>query len=413
MMSPFAAPAIAALLKSTLLFGAALLTLRVMRRSPAAARHAVCIVALIGALLLLPLTILPSGVAVPVAAFRITTSSSAAASGLPGTAADWTRIALFGWLAGALVLVARHIGGMLLVRRVASRATVVDDGDWRTDMADAARALGLDPRRVTLHRADVHAPVTCGVMRPVILIPMSAQDWPASQRHAVLTHELAHVQRGDLWTNLIAALATFAFWFHPLAWMLARRLREEQECACDDIVLNRGFTPTVYAEALVGAASAQPSGSLFACAMNGGAFRNRVAHVLDAARCRTIGRAAIARIALIAVAGVVLLGVLQPARAGEDVYKIGGDVQPPQLITKIEPKYTDEAKDAKLQGKVVLKVVIGSSGRVTESTVVEGLDAGLDHNAQDALAQWVFKPGTKKGEPVAVQAMIEVNFRLR
>jgi TonB family protein len=251
-------------------------------------------------------------------------------------------------------------------------------------------------------------------VRPAILVPRPAQDWPESQRHAVLTHELAHVKRGDLWTNMAAALATFIFWFHPLAWMLARRLREEQECACDDIVLNRGFKPTVYAEALVGAASARPSGSLFACAMNGGAFRKRVAHVLDSACCRTTRRTVIARMAVAAFAAVVVLGMLQPAvRAAEDVYKIGGDVQAPQLITKIEPKYTDEARDAKIQGTVKLKVVIGSSGHVTESTVLASLDAGLDRNAQGAVAQWVFRPGTKKGEPVAVQATIEINFRLQ
>ncbi len=67
----------------------------------------------------------------------------------------------------------------------------------------------------------------------------------------VLCHELAHVERFDVLTNLIADLACLLYWFNPLVWMATRALRYERERACDDYVLACGEKPSVYASALL------------------------------------------------------------------------------------------------------------------------------------------------------------------
>ena len=100
-------------------------------------------------------------------------------------------------------------------------------------------------------------------------------------------------------------------------------------------------------------------------------------------------------------------------QAERKVEKIGDkEVTAPRPIQKQEPEYTEEARDAKIEGSVTLSVVIEADGRIYEANVVKGLDPGLDANALAAVRMWVFEPATKRGEPVAVSANIEVNFRL-
>jgi TonB family protein len=93
-------------------------------------------------------------------------------------------------------------------------------------------------------------------------------------------------------------------------------------------------------------------------------------------------------------------------------YRVGAGVTPPRLVHKVEPVYSEEARLAKYQGTVVLSVVIGTDGIAQNMRVARGLGLGLNEEALKAIAQWKFTPGAKDGEPVAVQATIEVNFRL-
>jgi protein TonB len=98
--------------------------------------------------------------------------------------------------------------------------------------------------------------------------------------------------------------------------------------------------------------------------------------------------------------------------AGGGVFRVGGGVSAPQLLFKKEPEYSEEARKAKYQGTVVLAIVVDASGRATNLQVIRSLGLGLDEKAIEAVKQWKFKPGYKDGKPVAVQAQIEVNFRL-
>jgi TonB family protein len=92
--------------------------------------------------------------------------------------------------------------------------------------------------------------------------------------------------------------------------------------------------------------------------------------------------------------------------------RIGNGVTAPALVSKIEPAYSEEARVGKIQGTVVLTVVIGADGHAYNATLTRSLGFGLDEKALDAVMQWQFKPGTQNGAPVPVTAVIEVNFRL-
>jgi periplasmic protein TonB len=97
---------------------------------------------------------------------------------------------------------------------------------------------------------------------------------------------------------------------------------------------------------------------------------------------------------------------------GGGAYKVGNGVTAPIPIYKPEPEYSEEARKAKYSGEVILAVIIDAKGLPTNISVVHSLGLGLDEQAIKAVQQWRFKPGTKDGKPVAVQAQIAVNFRL-
>jgi periplasmic protein TonB len=97
---------------------------------------------------------------------------------------------------------------------------------------------------------------------------------------------------------------------------------------------------------------------------------------------------------------------------GGGAFKVGGGVTAPQLLYKVEPEYSEEARKAKYQGTVVLNVIVDASGKAVEPKIVHSLGLGLDEKAIEAVKKWKFKPGYKDGKPVAVIAQIEVNFRL-
>lgn len=97
---------------------------------------------------------------------------------------------------------------------------------------------------------------------------------------------------------------------------------------------------------------------------------------------------------------------------GGGVFRVGGGVSAPSIIYKVDPEYSEEARKAKYSGAVMLAIVVDTEGRARDVHVVKSLGMGLDEKAIEAVEKWKFKPGMKGGQPVAVRATIEVNFRL-
>ena len=88
-------------------------------------------------------------------------------------------------------------------------------------------------------------------------------------------------------------------------------------------------------------------------------------------------------------------------------------MQPPVAIHQPLLSYTTEAKEAKIEGLVLLQAVIRKDGTVSDAKVLRGLGHGLDEAAVNAVVkEWRFKPGTLDGQPVDVRATMEISFRL-
>ncbi len=90
----------------------------------------------------------------------------------------------------------------------------------------------------------------------------------------------------------------------------------------------------------------------------------------------------------------------------------GHSVTQPQLIFKVEPEFSEEARKAKYSGIVVLQIEVDTNGKARAFRVVQSPGLGLDKKAVDAVMQWRFKPGYQDGRPVVTAATVEVNFRL-
>jgi TonB family protein len=106
--------------------------------------------------------------------------------------------------------------------------------------------------------------------------------------------------------------------------------------------------------------------------------------------------------------GVLILASLQG-----QVKVTDPGVKKPELIKRVEPGYPEEARRARQQGTAILLVVIDEQGVPSRIKIVSPLGHGLDEQAVAAVEQWRFKPATKDGIPVAVEAQVEVNFRFQ
>jgi TonB family protein len=98
---------------------------------------------------------------------------------------------------------------------------------------------------------------------------------------------------------------------------------------------------------------------------------------------------------------------------GGGVFRVGGGVTAPTVMSRVEPQYSEEARKARYQGTVVLEAIVRKDGSIDILRIVRSLGFGLDENAIKALKQWRFRPGMKNGEAVDVALNIEVNFNLR
>lgn len=286
------------LVKATALLVAALAATSLLRRASAGTRHLVWVGALAGILVLpalslwtpVRLAIIPTSLAhvtwaspapdiepgvPPTPLARLTsaagTSGIAEITSTPGTTTLsvsnftsrasalpderrfplWTTL-LLAWGAISVILLGWLGFGALSVRRILrSGRPLDDDRSWSAPLCEIADRLDLDAVPRLLASPLIEMPFACGVLEPAVVLPSSAEQWSDSRRRAVLFHELAHVKRHDLLGHTLGRLACALYWFHPLVWTAARRLRAESERACDDLVLSCGARASDYADHLL------------------------------------------------------------------------------------------------------------------------------------------------------------------
>lgn len=153
------------------------------------------------------------------------------------------------WLAGVLIGTGYFSTAYWRCFRKFRESIPVDDngaGEW----LNANRLC----RTVRLRQSDrVPAPLTYGVLRPVILLPKTTDWQDTDSLRFVLAHEMVHIRRFDALTKLILAAALCVHWFNPMVWVMYVLANRDLELSCDEAVVRRfgTRTRTAYASALI------------------------------------------------------------------------------------------------------------------------------------------------------------------
>lgn len=158
--------------------------------------------------------------------------------------------AALAWLAVALFMSLRLLGGLILTHRLRRGGTPIPALEGR--LRELAERLGIS-RRVRLFASTrVDVPTALGWLRPVVLLPASAlTGLTAAQLELILAHELAHIRRHDYLVSLLQGVGEALLFYHPLTWWVSRTLRVEREHACDNLALAAtGAAPLALAESL-------------------------------------------------------------------------------------------------------------------------------------------------------------------
>ena len=262
---------ILAIVHSTFVLGLFLVAARLLRRHSAATRHAVLAVGLVTSLVapiatgFLPEWRLPWGgrLATPAAwsssQFVIEVKSSdptlvsekttvnSASAALVRPAAS---LLFWIWLGGVVLAGVVLIRGVSRVAALLYRSKPLVGSEWNEAAKDIVATLGIK-RRVRLLVNDRAVLGAWGMFKPRVFLPRDINDWPNERVRAVLTHEMAHIERFDWPVQMLAEVARGVCWFNPLYWLVCRLLRLESEHACDDVVLNAGFEGKSYAAHLL------------------------------------------------------------------------------------------------------------------------------------------------------------------
>jgi beta-lactamase regulating signal transducer with metallopeptidase domain len=232
---------------------------------------------------------------------------------------QWSQLLFPVWLAGLFLTLLPIAVAQIRIRFFARRARPASFR-WARLIETTPSISPFAGRIRIIESSETTMPMTWGVFRPTLLVPAGGDGRPDWQCRDILLHELAHVDRRDCLTQLIAQIACAVYWFNPLVWVASHRMRVERELACDDRVINAGSRAADYASNLLDVARSLRAPSMTshtAIAMaRPSQLSGRLLAVLDKHRNRrTVNRRIAAGTSFAAIAVVLPLASLTPASA--------------------------------------------------------------------------------------------------
>jgi len=142
------------------------------------------------------------------------------------------------WLVGLLAFVAFGLGQVTTTYLWCRRLAWISDSRVLPILEECKRLVGVRMEIRLVEGPRANAPALLGVWRPLLLIPAGmAESIGLEGLRLVFLHELSHVKRRDIWVNSIATVLCYLHWFNPLVWYAMRRMRADQELACDACAL--------------------------------------------------------------------------------------------------------------------------------------------------------------------------------
>ena len=160
-------------------------------------------------------------------------------------------VIVFIWMLGVLVHSAQTVCGWVGVRRLIRKAEADIGDSLKTSAEHLMGLLGIRRSVRVLKSHLVKVPMAAGWLKPVILLPAGVlASLPRDQLEMIIAHELGHIRRNDYLFNLFQIVLETLLFYHPAIGWMSRRVREEREKCCDDLVVSRCGKPATYARAL-------------------------------------------------------------------------------------------------------------------------------------------------------------------
>jgi hypothetical protein len=260
--------------------------------------------------------------------------------------------AFLGYAIGVILLLGRLLVGLAGCRRIV-RGSQVLAIEQITEGCSPSLGRALADQRVEVRVCPtVSVPLTLGWLRPKILLPNDWPGWSPAKREAALAHELAHIERRDSLFVALGILNQCLYWFHPLAWLIPKRLAALSERACDDRAIALTGAPISYARHLLefAASMVDQRGRMTLGVLSmadGGDLGTRMEAILDRNRVNSPPLTCQARLMLVGVA-IVLVSTVATLRIGPRTHAAAVPTTEPPV--KVPAK---EIKQVTLTGRVL------------------------------------------------------------
>jgi len=143
------------------------------------------------------------------------------------------------------------LSGFFYLNRLKKEGLIKPTVEWQHRFEQLRQQMGIRiPVQFSISKL-VKEPLTFYFFRPIVLAPMGIfTGLTTDQIEVLLLHELAHIRRFDFVINIFQSLIEILFFYHPLAWWISKKIRDEREHCCDDLVIQIRNNPLLYAEAL-------------------------------------------------------------------------------------------------------------------------------------------------------------------
>ena len=254
---------------------------------------------------------------------------AASATALPASATAWPAIFAVGYALGVFLLLVRVACSLVTLERLVRTARAVEDASWSRPLRRWRLRLGIARHVRLLSSEQITAPVTFGWLRPVIVVPDSVVD-ACRKRHrtVLLAHELSHIRRADYLWQLLVEVARVIYWPQPFVWLVARRVAEAREHACDDWCVQLLGSPHRYRDSLLCIAKTMTSHtktiSLGLAMSRRSLLASRIARLREH-RVRGSGLPSRRATVVLVLAAVLLAGVV----GALDLRRAGASPEPP------------------------------------------------------------------------------------
>jgi bla regulator protein blaR1 len=156
------------------------------------------------------------------------------------------------WAVGCVVLFVRLALGYVWVNKLKNNPKNQVDEKLTQMMHELKAKMNISQQVSVRVSTLVTLPMIMGVLKPVILIPMSiVTGFSEEQLATILAHELAHLKRRDFLFNGLQSVLDVLYFFHPAMWLLSAQIRKERENCCDDMALQVSGNRILLAKTLV------------------------------------------------------------------------------------------------------------------------------------------------------------------